>query len=74
MDLIVPLGPAPGVMNLLPYLLLAASTRVELVDEVYQIPPAEWKYVEVNLRQKPALVTASFRCGVRAPTRSAWRL
>jgi hypothetical protein len=31
------------------------------VDEVYQIPPAEWKYVEVNLRQNPALVTASFR-------------
>jgi hypothetical protein len=41
--------------------LLAASTSVELVDEVYQIPPAEWKYVEVNLRQNPALVTASFR-------------
>jgi hypothetical protein len=41
--------------------LLAASTSVELVDEVYQIPPAEWKYVEVNLRQQPALVSASFR-------------
>src|SRR5674476_582953 len=40
--------------------LLAASTSVELVDEVYQIAPAEWKYVEVNLRQNPALVTASF--------------
>ena len=42
------------------FVLLAASTSVELVDEVYQIPPAEWKYVEVNLRQNPALVTASF--------------
>jgi hypothetical protein len=41
--------------------LLAASTSVELVDEVYRIPPAEWKYVEVNLRQQPALVSASFR-------------
>ena len=41
--------------------LLAASTSVELVDEVYQIPAAEWKYVEVNLRQNPALVTASFQ-------------
>jgi len=39
--------------------LLAASTSVELVDEVYQIAPAEWKYVEVNLRQNPALVAAS---------------
>jgi hypothetical protein len=42
------------------FVLLAASTSVELVDEVYQIPPAEWKYVEVNLRQHPALVSASF--------------
>jgi len=41
--------------------LLAASTSVELVDEVYRIPPAEWKYVEVNLRQQPALVSASFQ-------------
>jgi hypothetical protein len=40
--------------------LLAASTNVELVDEVYQIPPAEWKYVEVNLRQNPARVDAGF--------------
>ena len=40
--------------------LLAASTSVELVDEVYRIAPAEWKYVEVNLRQNPALVAASF--------------
>jgi hypothetical protein len=40
--------------------LLAASTSVELVDEVYQIPPAEWKYIEVNLRQNPALVAAGF--------------
>jgi hypothetical protein len=41
-------------------LLLAASTSVELVDEVYRIPAAEWKYVEINLRQQPALVSASF--------------
>ena len=40
--------------------LLAASTTVELVDEVYRIPPAEWKYVEVNLRQNPARVDAGF--------------
>ena len=48
-------------MNLLACIvLLAASTSVELVDEVYHIPPAEWKYVEVNLRQNPALVVAAF--------------
>jgi hypothetical protein len=48
-------------MNLLACIvLLAASTSVELVDEVYHLPPAEWKYIEVNLRQNPALVTAAF--------------
>jgi hypothetical protein len=36
------------------------STSVELVDEVYQIPAAEWKYVEINLRQQPAVVSASY--------------
>jgi hypothetical protein len=49
-------------MTLLPCIvLLAASTSVELVDEIYLIPPAEWKYVEVNLRQNPAVVDASFQ-------------
>jgi hypothetical protein len=49
-------------MNLLALLLLAAaSTSLDLVDEVYQISHSEWKYVEVNLRQKPATVTASYR-------------
>jgi hypothetical protein len=41
-------------------LLLLAASSVELVDEVYQIPPGEWKYVEVNLRQRPARVIAGF--------------
>lgn len=41
-------------------LLFAASTSVELVDEVYHIPVGEWKYVEINLRQQPAVVSASF--------------
>jgi len=41
-------------------LLLAASTRVELADEEYQIPAGDWKWVEVNLRQQPATVIASY--------------
>ena len=41
-------------------LLLAASTSVDLVDDLYQIPAAEWKYVEVNLRQRPAAIKANF--------------
>jgi hypothetical protein len=45
------------------FLLFAASTSVDLVDEVYHIPAAEWKYVEINLRQQPALVAATFDVG-----------
>jgi hypothetical protein len=47
----------------LPLLLLAASTRVDLVDEVYSIPPNEWRYVELGLKQQPALVSAAFSAG-----------
>jgi hypothetical protein len=42
-------------------MLLAAPTSVELVDEVYQIPANDWRYVEVSLKQQPALVSASFQ-------------
>jgi hypothetical protein len=47
-------------MTPLALLVLLAASSVELVDEVYQIPPGEWKYIEVNLRQRPARVTAAF--------------
>ncbi|MBZ5727249.1 MAG: hypothetical protein LAP87_19900 [Acidobacteriia bacterium] len=42
-------------------LLLAAATSVDLVDEVYQIPASEWRYVEIELKQKPALVSARYQ-------------
>jgi hypothetical protein len=49
-------------MKLIALMLLAASsTSVDLVDEVFQIEPSKWNFVEVNLRQKPATVNASFR-------------
>jgi hypothetical protein len=41
-------------------LLMAASSTVDLVDEVYQVPADEWRYVELGLNQRPALVTARF--------------
>ncbi len=41
-------------------LLLASSASVQLVDEFYQIPAKEWRYVELGLNQKPALVSASY--------------
>ena len=42
-------------------ILLAAPTSVELVDEVYQIPAYQWRYVEIGLKQQPALVSATFQ-------------
>ena len=48
-------------MIVLAWIVLAASTGVDLVDEVYQIPAKEWRYVELGLNQKPALVSAGFQ-------------
>jgi hypothetical protein len=46
-------------MNALVWLcLLISPTSVVLVDEIYQIPPDEWRYVEVSLHQQPALLAA----------------
>jgi hypothetical protein len=41
-------------------LLLIAPARVELSDEVCQIPAGEWRYREVELHQDPARVSASY--------------
>ncbi|HUK18856.1 MAG TPA: hypothetical protein VLW65_20690 [Bryobacteraceae bacterium] len=41
-------------------LTLAAATRIDLVDEVYSIPPNQWRYIEVGLKQQPALVLAHY--------------
>jgi hypothetical protein len=46
-------------LSLACFLLLAAS-RVQLADEVYQIPASEWRYVEVALKQQPATVMARY--------------
>src|SRR5262249_30224240 len=47
-------------MLLLAWLLLQAVTSVQLVDEVYDIPADNWRYVELGLNQKPARVIARF--------------
>jgi len=41
-------------------LLLAASPEVELVDQTFQIPANDWRFVDLGLRQRSALVTANF--------------
>ncbi|HEY1339632.1 MAG TPA: hypothetical protein VGF59_19100 [Bryobacteraceae bacterium] len=48
-------------MNPLAFLLLlAASTNLELVNEIVPIPAREWRYVEFGLNQKPAVVMAMY--------------
>ncbi len=42
-------------------LFAAAAPTLELVNEVYQIPAGEWRYVEVGLKQQTALVSADFQ-------------
>jgi hypothetical protein len=41
-------------------LLVAASSSVELVDQTYVIPANDWRFVDLGLRQRPALVKAAF--------------
>jgi len=51
-------------------LALTAATRIDLVDEVYTIPADKWHYVDVGLKQQPALVLAHYD----APENAAVRL
>jgi len=47
--------------------LLVSPSSIDLVDEIYQIPANEWRYVEVSLKQQPALLSAELesRAGSR---------
>lgn len=49
---------------MLPFVLLlfAAATRIQLVDEPFDIPAQDWRYVEeLGLHQRVATLIASFR-------------
>ena len=48
-------------------LLLASSSKVELLEETPTIPRGKWQYFEVNLRQKPATVEATFEVQSGSP-------
>jgi hypothetical protein len=41
-------------------LLFLASDSQTLLDEVFQVPPAEWRYIPVVLKQPPVTVDADF--------------
>jgi hypothetical protein len=48
-------------------LLLLAASRVEVTDEVYQIPANDWRYVEISLNQRTAFVSAQYTVLAGAP-------
>jgi hypothetical protein len=41
-------------------LLFASATRVEIADDVVEVPPAEWRYLELSLKQLPVIVVCHF--------------
>lgn len=43
------------------FLLLFAAPPAILTDDVYQIPPGDWRYVEFVLKQQPVTVDCSFQ-------------
>ena len=43
------------------FLLLFASPQAILTDDVYRIPPGEWRYLEFVLKQQPVAVDCSFQ-------------
>lgn len=42
------------------FLAAAVSTRVELMDERVTVPASDWRFAEVALKQRPALVSAEY--------------
>ena len=47
--------------------LLLAATRVGVTDDVYAIPPRDWRYVEVGLQQRTALIEARYNVNADSP-------
>jgi hypothetical protein len=48
-------------MSFTALLLLAAAGSQVLLDEVFQIPASDWRYVPVTLKQPPVTVECEFR-------------
>ena len=46
---------------------LAAATHIQIVDEVVAVPPGEWRYVELGLKQRPGLIAADFETRGSSP-------
>jgi hypothetical protein len=50
-------------------ILLAISGGGEVVDEVYQIPAADWRYVDLGRIRRPVIVKAAFSVESGPPVR-----
>jgi hypothetical protein len=50
-------------------LLLAISSGVELVNDVYQVPANDWRYVDLGLHRRPVIVQAMFNVESGPPVR-----
>ena len=48
-------------MSFLALVLLLAASRADLVDEAYQIPANDWRFVQLGLNQQSARVFAHYR-------------
>jgi hypothetical protein len=48
-------------------LLAAASTHVQLIDEVVRVPAGDWRYVEVALKQRTAFISAVYQVKTGSP-------
>ncbi len=43
------------------FALMFAAPQAVLTDDVYQVPPGEWRYLEFVLKQQPVAVDCSFQ-------------
>ena len=53
-------SPLPGMILPAVFWLLASIARVQIADDVVEVPPAEWRYLELSLRQQPVTVVCHF--------------
>jgi hypothetical protein len=56
-----------GIPAALVLLAAAASTHVQLIDDVVRVPAGDWRYVEVALKQRTAFVSADYQVESHSP-------
>ena len=61
-------------MSLLPVaLLLAAATSRLMLDDMIEVPPAEWRYVDIEAKEPMAVVNCEYQVvSENSPVRAVW--